>query len=301
MTWEDKFQRWAQPLSLTEKTKCENAERAIKQAIRDDKTLSKLNIRVFAQGSYPAGTNIRLDSDVDICICLREPFFTDYPPGKTQQDFGLQDGSLPFSEYKQLVENALVGKFGRTNVKRGDKAFNIHENSYRIDADAVPAYAHRRYTGKYNSDDSHHYITPPGVEFVSDKGQRIINWPEQTFENRNEKNERTGRRLKRIIRILKGLRNEMQEQRITDANDIASFLIESLVWNAPDEAFGHTTLSDGVRYVLAYCYNHTLESAKCKDWGEVNELKYLFRASQPWTRQKAHDFLAAAWEYIGFK
>jgi hypothetical protein len=49
MNWEDTFQSWSQPLSLTEKTKCENAERAIKQAIRNDKALSKLSIRIFAQ------------------------------------------------------------------------------------------------------------------------------------------------------------------------------------------------------------------------------------------------------------
>lgn len=299
MNWEDKFQRWSQPLNQAEKTKCENAQRAITQAIRGDKALSKLKIRVFAQGSYLAGTNIRFNSDVDICICLLEPFFTQYPPGKIQQDLGLVDGSITFSEYKRLVENALVHAFGKTSVKRGDKAFNIHENSNRIDADAVPAYAHRRYTGNYNLDGSHHYIDPPGIEFISDKGKRIINWPEQTFENRNEKNEETGRRFKRIIRIMKGIRNEMQEAKINEANGIASFLIESLVWNVPNEAFGHSKLSDDVRDVLAHCYNHTLADAK--KWREINELKYLFRSFQPWTRQQANDFLSAACDYIGFK
>ncbi len=301
MSWEDKFQSWAQPLSIIEKTKCENSERAIKQAIRNDKALSKLNIRVFAQGSYPAGTNVRLDSDVDICICLLEPFFTQYPPGKTQQDFGLVDGSLNFSEYKQLVEDALVNQFGRANVKRGGKAFNIHENSYRIDADAVPAFAHRRYSGTYNSDGSHHYITPTGIKFISDKGKAVINWPEQSFENRNEKNEETGKRFKRIIRIMKVLRNEMQDAKIKAASDIVSFLIESLVWNAPNEAFEHNKLSDDVRSVLAHCFNHTMDDAKCKEWREINELKYLFRSSQPWSREQAHDFLSAAWDYIGFE
>ena len=35
--------------------------------------------------------------------------------------------------------------------------------------------------------------------------------------------------------------------------------------------------------------------------GEVNELKYLFRSGQPWTRQQAYGFVAAAWNYIGFE
>jgi hypothetical protein len=31
------------------------------------------------------------------------------------------------------------------------------------------------------------------------------------------------------------------------------------------------------------------------------ELKYLFRASQPWSRGHVNTFLDAAWNYIGFK
>jgi len=53
--------------------------------------------------------------------------------------------------------------------------------------------------------------------------------------------------------------------------------------------------------MLAHCFNHTLDDAKCSKWGEVSELKYLFRVNQPWTRQQAHSFLSAAWAYIGFE
>ncbi len=34
MSWEDTFGSWSQPPSQTEQEKCENAERAIKRAIR---------------------------------------------------------------------------------------------------------------------------------------------------------------------------------------------------------------------------------------------------------------------------
>lgn len=93
----------------------------------------------------------------------------------------------------------------------------------------------------------------------------------------------------------------MQEAKIKDANDIASFLIESLIWNAPNDWFGHDTLSDDVRYILAHCINNTLDDQKCAAWTEVNELKYLFGEHQPWTRKQAHDFLLVAWIHIGFK
>jgi len=56
-----------------------------------------------------------------------------------------------------------------------------------------------------------------------------------------------------------------------------------------------------VRAVLAELFNNTLSDDKCSEWGEVSELKYLFRTSQPWTRESAHQFLSDAWNYIGYE
>jgi hypothetical protein len=44
-----------------------------------------------------------------------------------------------------------------------------------------------------------------------------------------------------------------------------------------------------------------MKSQDCTEWGEINELKYLFRISQPWTMEQAHAFVSAAWDYLGFK
>jgi hypothetical protein len=93
----------------------------------------------------------------------------------------------------------------------------------------------------------------------------------------------------------------MQEKKIHAAQGVQSFLIECLVWNAPLEAFQHSTYTEDIRYVLANVYNRMLKEEDCSEWGEVNELKYLFRSSQPWSRQQALDFFDAAWNYIGFK
>ena len=41
--------------------------------------------------------------------------------------------------------------------------------------------------------------------------------------------------------------------------------------------------------------------ASCNESREVNELKYLFRSSQPWTREHANAFILAAWHYIGLR
>lgn len=80
------------------------------------------------------------------------------------------------------------------------------------------------------------------------------------------------------------MRDKMQAENIESASNIASFLIESLVWNAPPEAFEHERYTDNVRDVIAHFWNNTRKDEDCKEWGEVNELKYLFRPTQPWTR-----------------
>lgn len=296
---EDNFASWAQGPSKTESDKCENAENAIRKAIAADDDLSKLDITVFAQGSYKDRTNIRQNSDVDICVRYNGAFFADYPAGKTDADFGNVDGKLPFNDYKGMVERALKRYFGAQSVTRGNKAIDVHANTYRVDADVVPTFERRRYTGQKFSNGADYFLS--GVAFIPDKGGLIENWPQQNYDNGVARNDETGRRYKRVIRILKRLRDRMQGDSITETNNIASFLIESLVWNAPVEACQHDTYSADLRYVVADIWNRTRKDEDCSEWGEVNELKDLFRPVQPWSRQQANNFLQAVWDYVGFK
>ncbi len=298
---EDVFRNWAKPPSDTEQEKATNAVNAIRGAISNNDKLSSLSIDVFPQGSYRANTNVRNDSDVDICVCLRSTFYYDLPtkPPNRPEDYGITPGSgMDFSDFKNLVETALVSRFGRSSVKRGNKAFDIHESTYRLDADVLASFEYRRYTGidVYGNQNYH-----GGIKFIGDDRNPIINWPEQNYSNGVTKNSNTSYRYKAMIRILKRLRNDMQEKNITEARNIASSLIESLVWNVPNEGFGHDEYSADVRYVLEHIFNETRDDARCNEWGEVNELKYLFRATQPWTRVQANSFLHAAWNHLGFE
>jgi hypothetical protein len=300
VSWEDTFIAWARSPSDSEQERCENAEKAVCDALNNDKVLAEKNILVFAQGSYKNRTYVKLDSDVDICVMLRDTFFADYPKNGTHETYGNSSSDFTYVEYKNLVETALVNHFGRKQVARGNKAFDIHANSYRVDADVVPTFEHRRYTGITNADGTHHYHK--GIELRPDDGGRIINWPNQTHENGIDKNTNTSRRYKAVVRIIKRLRSKMQEDGIKEANDVASFLISSLVWNVPNSSFGHENYYADVREALAHTFNATIKQETCNEWGEVNELKYLFRDTvQPWTRQQTHNFLSAAWDYVGFK
>ena len=286
---------WSRGPSATESAKAENAERIICDALNADTALAKLNIKVFAQGSYHVRTNVRQDSDVDICVLAKDFLYCEYPAGYTQADYGIYDVSYSFKEFKNEVELALTRRFGKLGVTRGNKAIDIHANTYRIDADVVAAFEHRRYIGGTQANPN--FLS--GTQFFADDGGKVINWPEQTYQNGIYKNNSTSRRYKRVIRILKRLRNRMQEEDITKAKDIGSFLIESLVWNVPEQAFASALYTDNVRAVLANIIANTGSQDKCSEWGEVNGLKYLFRPSQPWSRQQAYDFALAAWIHLG--
>lgn len=298
--WESTFTAWTKPSSDTEAAKSENAERMIKDAIAEHSALDGCNVKVFAKGSYQNNTNVRLDSDVDICVCSTDVLFSDFSQavGFTKEDVGLGPAPYTYADFKNAVENALVAKFGRNGVTRGKKAFDVHPNSYRVDADVVACFEHRRYLSRLPLG-GFHYLT--GTQFVSDTGDVVVNWHQQQFDNGVAKNNATGKRYKWITRVLKRLRNKMNDEGIEAAGPIPSFLIECLAWNAPNDCYGRDTYKADVRAVLASTFNATIKDETCSEWGEVNELKYLFRKPQPWTREQAHAFLGAAWDYIGFE
>lgn len=292
-TWEDAFSAWAQPPAKTEQERCENAEKAVRNAISASNKLKYKDIKISTQGSYRNNTNVKQDSDVDIGILCRDTFFFDLPSGGTREQFGITPATYSYKDFKNDVQDALISYFGANAVKRGNKAFDIHENSYHVDSDVAPFFEHRRYSsnGQHSS----------GVELEPDNGGRLINWPEQHYDNGVSKNTATSRRFKSLVRIFKSLCNYMSDQGVADVKSIPSFLLECLVWNVPNDNFGNYTYSDDVRACLISLYNNTKSQDKCNDWGEVSELKYLFRDGQKWTREQANNFVLSAWNYIGFK
>jgi hypothetical protein len=145
MSWEDTFTSWARPLGETEQKRCDNAVTAVRKAIDASSDLKGRSIRVFAQGSYCNRTNVRQDSDVDVCVLCSDSLFSNLPDGLTDADVGLSPATYVYSKFKNDVGAALTSYVGKEWVTRGKKAFDIHENSYRIDADVVPCFEYRRY------------------------------------------------------------------------------------------------------------------------------------------------------------
>jgi hypothetical protein len=291
---EDSLKSWAKAPGQTELDKCDNAVTAVRKAIAASTKLSKLDIDVFAQGSYCNRTNVREDSDVDVCVRCRDSFFFELPKGITNVDCGfVVPGPVSYPTFKNDVGSALTAYFKDGHVTPGHKAFDIKENTYRIAADVVPCLEFRRYA------EDKTYVE--GTAFDPDNAGRIQNWPDQNYDNGVAKNKDTAGRFKDVVRILKRLRNKMNDEEIAAAAPIPSFLIECLVWNAPNPSFGHETYTEDVRHTLAHLFNNTMKIDDCREWGEINELKYLFWVGQPWNFNKAHAFVSSAWDYLGYE
>lgn len=302
--WEETFSNWAQPPGQAEQDRCERVIRAIRTAISSSTSLKARKILVFTQGSYRNRVNVRQDSDVDVGVMLYEYFLAQYPQGKQNSDYGNQDAGYTFSQFKNELEQALVAQFGRSAVTRGNKAFDIKARQSQVEADVVPLFEFRRYwdNGAYRA----------GVAIIPDDASgRIENYPERLveywpttplhYENGIAKNSATSRRFKGMVRILKRLRNEMSDAGHAAADAAPSYLVECLVWNAPNWCFQHQSWEDRVQSVLRYLWQNTREPELCKEWCEVDDIKFLFHGSQPWSRDKAHVFVNAAWDYVGVK
>lgn len=288
--WEVCFDRWAQSPSKTEVDKIEHAITAIKKALAARPALANVT-RAFVQGSYRNRVNVRQDSDVDIAVIYTGgTFFPDYPEGTTRETFGDLPATYSYAQFKNELGEALVDYFGRAHVTRGDKAFDVHENTYRVDADVVPVFEHRRYQrdGSYLS----------GTQLYSDKGVRVVNWPDQHYTNGNAKNNGTRRAYRKIARIVKKLRNIMEDEGAAEAKPLKGFNVECLIWNVPDTLLMHDTLFQDVTAALNYLSTQLSGMDYCGEWGEVSELKYLLKGSET-KRQQFKAFVDRARTRIG--
>ena len=299
--WENEFSQWARPPGKTERERCENAIKAIRNAIAKSDKLKNRSLTVFPHGSYRNRVNVRQDSDVDVGALCDESFFYHLPEGTTNETFGFSvPAKYGYTQFKNELGEALTEHFGYGAVSHGNKAINVRENTYHVEADVAPFFEYRYYwqDGTYRC----------GVALSTDNGGLIYNYPERIldswpqiplhYENGVAKNKTTHRSYKGVVRILKKICNEMDDAFIAAAKPIPGFLIECMVWNAPTACFRENTWDEKVQAVLLHLWSTTKDDASCNHWTEVNGIKFLFNSAQPWNRHEAHAFIEAAWGYI---
>lgn len=296
---ETDYVAWAKPASETEQTKIDNAINMVKLAIDGESRLSALDIEVFPQGSYANNTNVRLESDVDVCVMSKSVFFYGSSFGLDVSQCGYTNAALSYAEYRNLVKEAIVKKFGCDNVTVGNKSFKIKSNSYHVHADVVPSFEYR----------NHHSVWDyyEGIKFICNQGQSIVNYPKMHIKNGIEKNNKTNYSYKKLVRILKRVKNIMSSEKLIDPNKITSFLVESLIWHVPNYIITDSdTWGETIREALVYLYNRTKEQQmegqqECSSWSEICGILNLFDNTRKWAITDANLFVLNAWQYLGFK
>ncbi len=286
------LESYAQPISNTEKEQCEHAIDMVKDALVEfgykisnaRKNYSSdgyafyyelresdfsSTIIVLVQGSYANNTNIKRYSDVDVSV-ISKPII----PISLEKSF---------NNFKTKIYNALYRKFG-SDVVRKNKSINVKGNTYRKSIDVVPAYSINT-----NLED--------GIQFLTDKGEKIINYPLKQIKNENSKNSQTKYMFKKYVRILKNIKEDMEESYIQSAKEVGSFQVESLLWNLDDSVFN--------KYItLGYVLEEILDSLKNKKYlldflYESNGIKKL--CPNPEMKKSLQKFIDDLTEYYRYE
>lgn len=272
---------WTKPSSDTEQEKQERTERMIRKAVKSHPRLRTMNCKIYAKGSYANNTNVKADSDVDIAVECQEVFYYD---AENFADLGgkpYQGIWTPENLRNELVA-ALTDEFGSSVDTSGSTAIQVHSSTARVEADVVPCFSYRYYFSQNN------YVE--GAKVFKRDGTSVVNYPERQKNNGTRKNYRTGHRYKKMVRIVKRLENEMVNKGV--CSELPSYFIECLVYNCPDHVFALSTWVERLEGVLwAICNSED-------DWMEVNEMSFLFREGQKWTREGGKDFATAALKFL---
>ncbi len=270
--------------------------RRVRAAIEASAALRGRSVEVYLQGSYANTTNISHDSDVDIVVQSSASFVLGYDTGLSLRDRQAVADSFPSAEYKygsfrDDVRQALRVAFGN-RVHEGNKALKVDAALGHVNADVVPAFDYRLYTGMQS------FVA--GMAFYDRSGEMFVNFPKQHRTNGEAKNERCNGNFKPTVRILKNLRNALYDSGALPDKSIPSYYVECLVANASDLKFQSSNLrqrvDDVVTDLMAALLLHRqgVGTPMC-----LNGVIPLFgHGNTQWNAEDAWRFVDAAWSWL---
>lgn len=290
---ENQLESFTKPISDSENQRCENMIRMVKDAIQNyysetrDYKMNLNNYEIFLQGSYANNTNVKQNSDVDICVMYKNVFHYSMPDGYSL-DGSYTDSSLDYFDLRNTIKKALIKKFGSDRVIDKNKAIRILSNSYTTDADVVVAFQYRKYSDSTKFQE--------GIYYKALDNSIVINYPKIHIKNGNEKNVTTNYMYKKMVRIFKKIMYDMQDDNIYASKDVKGFVLECMVYNFPnDEMFKHieTKYTDNLQKMMNTFINESMNL-----WKEVNEIKWLFGIEKGKNESDYKDYIKAMKEYV---
>lgn len=193
-----------------------------------------MNYDVYLQGSYRNDTNIRGDSDVDLVLEFGPTvrYDSDSLSPYDQQRLASTFGPVVYSwnDFRREALRALNSGFGTSFVSQGNKSIKIWGNGSRLPADVVVCMEYRHYSSLYDYAE--------GMIFWALQDKRwVVNYPKLHYQNGADKSRRTWDRYKRSVRMFKNARNYLESHGTISAKLAPSYLLECLLYNAPDPYF----------------------------------------------------------------
>lgn len=251
---------------------------SIKAALDAHRWPDGMSFETYLQGSYSNHTNIRGNSDVDLVVQACGPFYSNLTDAEKKQR-GLIEGAFNFNQFRAEVLTALIAYYGSQLIDdtTSDKCITVKAASGRLEADVIPCLEYQRYVGGD--------LVAKGMTFFTTSGAQVVNYPKLHKKRGEDKNsnERTAGKFKDTVRIFKNAREHVPG----NFGDHASYFIECLLFNVPDDRFNGT-------YVQAfYAILVYLQQANLSNFRTQSGQEDLFGAdSTQWDVTKANAFIA---------
>ena len=258
------LEKFTKDISDTEEDKANHSIEMVEEAIKNyDWTSVNLNRpKVKLKGSYHNGTNVKIDSDVDIYVLFSSYYKVDtdnYSISNTHIGDGYD------CEYHRIhLQRALENRFGN-QLHIGKKAFKLPSTTYKHETDIV---------GAVNAIDDKGRIGYNGITSFFNDGTKSFNYPEQDKINSDNKDRFTNEYYKKMVRIFKGIKNDLNL-------NIPSFLIECMVFNIVNDYFIYNnSYLDKTKNIIKIWKNNLPNNSFA--FLELNGIKKLFSTYQKW-------------------
>jgi hypothetical protein len=305
-SWNDRLTHWEKPASDSEEAQIQRAATMVRNALATNPWLKAEGVSVEPQGSYFNNTNVRQTADQDL-RAVHPLTKIECAPGIDRSSalgaFGFVGSPRIFEDVmtrmRREIDATLADCFGAKNLDTtGKKAVRVIElPGSRAPVDVAPMFQYVWIT----NGGVQGLMRSNGASILSKDGTWTNNFPTQHNANGIAKRARTLHRFKKVVRALKRLRDELEALKLIQPKQCPSFLIECLTYcvaddhflsTAPDER--HERLVRIVGQMAVLLTNSEWTKSAC----EINDIKYLFRTTQPWTVESACAFVVAAYNRL---
>ncbi|MCK4635292.1 MAG: nucleotidyltransferase [Candidatus Moranbacteria bacterium] len=254
-------------------------------------SIESSDCEIYLQGSYANSTNIKVDSDVDVVIQLEKSFSYDINHlseiEKEVFKISYDSSEYDFHKFKKDVHEVLEMYFD-TSIKFDNKSLKVPANTYRVNADVVPAFKHKKYE-RFISLNNKSYI--PGIKlFNSGTREVIINYPKEHLKNCSSLNDRTNGKFKSVVRIFKNMKKKLLQDMKIEKDSAPSYFVENLVYNSPIEIFNGSYQDMLIKIIRNW--SNDIKNENIKNYECANGQDMLF-SDKMWDLENTYKFIIA--------